>query len=103
MGLCPKPSVTYPSLTLFTFPRVPYYVPHVLPWFPKRFSGIPYVPIRSVQPLPQIQKKDVLKSYVPIRSVPTVPQKRKNAIQIVRSYTFWATLPINPTTGPYPF
>ncbi len=60
MGLCPKPSVTYPSLTspnFVTFPHVPYYVPHVLPWLSKRFSGIPYVPIRSVHPLPQIQKK----------------------------------------------
>ena len=103
MGLCPKPSVIYPSLTLFTFPRVPYYVPHVLPWFPKRFSGIPYVPIRSVQPLPQIQKKmysNLTFLYVLCR------QSRRNgksAIQIIRSYTFWATLPINPTTGPYPF
>ena len=65
MGLCPKPSVIYEPLTLFTFPHVPYYVPHVLPWFPKRFSGIPYVPIRSVQPLPQIQKRctQTLRSY----------------------------------------
>ena len=101
MGLCPKPSVINVSLTLFTFPRVPYYVPHVLPWFPKRFSGIPYVPIRSVQPLPQIQKKmysNLTFLYVLCR------QSRRNGKMQFKSYvTFWAALPINPTTGPYPF
>ena len=60
------------TINFITFPHVPLTFLHVPPWLSKRFVDISYVPIRSEQPL---------------RS------SRKRCTQIIRSYTFCATLP----------
>ena len=60
------------TINFITFPHVPLTFLHVPPWLSKRFVDISYVPIRSEQPL---------RSF------------RKTCTQIIRSYTFCATLP----------
>ena len=60
------------TINFITFPHVPLTFLHVPPWLSKRFVDISYVPIRSEQPL---------RSF------------RKRCTQIIRSYTFCATLP----------
>ena len=60
------------TINFITFPHVPLTFLHVPPWLSKRFVDISYVPIRSEQPL---------------RS------SRKMCTQIIRSYTYCATLP----------
>ena len=42
-----------------------------------------------------VSEKQVLRSYVPIRSVQPYPKFGKICTQIIRSYTFWATLSQN--------
>ena len=60
------------TINFITFPHVPLTFLHVPPWLSKRSVDISYVPIRSEQPL---------RSF------------RKRCTQIIRSYTFCATLP----------